>query len=96
MKPTNEEAASAGSEITREETPQGSETFTAPRIERTFPPQLWLVSLESAPEGMELEGEEEVDNRAGEQYEESDRSSRTEVASDFGTALVREGKDRPG
>ena len=93
---TDERRDSFGGEITRKETPQESETFAAPRIERTLPLRLWLVGLENAPEGIELEGEEEVDNRAGERYEESDRSSRTEVANDLGTAPAREGKDGPG
>ena len=93
---TDERRGGFGGEITGKETPKESETFAAPRIEGTLPLGLWLGSLEGVPEGVEFEGEEDVENGAGERYEESDRSSRTEVANDLRTAPAREGKDGPG
>jgi len=66
-----------GGEITGEKTPKESETLATPRVEGTLPFGLWLDTLENAPEGIKLEGEEEVENGPGERYEESDRSSGT-------------------
>jgi len=83
-------------EITGEKAPEEGEAFAAPRVEGTLPLGLWLSALERTPKGIELEGEEEVENGAGEGDEESDRSSRAEVANDLGTAPTREGKDGPG
>jgi len=64
-----------GGEVTGKETPKEGETLTTPRIEGTLPLGLWLGALQRAPEGIELEGEEEVEDGAGEGDEESDRSS---------------------
>lgn len=93
---TDERGDGFGGEITGKESPKQSETFPAPRVERTLPLGLWLGAFERAPEGVELDGEEEVEDGAGEGYEQSDRSSGTEVASDLRIAPAREGKDGPG
>ena len=85
-----------GGEVTGKKTPKKSETLAAPRVERTLPLGLWLCPIECAPEGVALEGEEEVEDGAGERDEESDRSSGAETADDLGTPPAREGKDRPG
>jgi hypothetical protein len=93
---THERRDRFGGEVTGKETPKEGETFATPRIEGTLPLGIWLRTLERAPEGIELDGEEEVENGAGERDEESDRSSRAEVANDLRTAPARGGKDRPG
>jgi len=72
---TDEGGNGLGCEIAREETPQQGEALATPGIEGALPLGLWLYALECAPEGVELEGEEEVEEGAGEGDEESDGSS---------------------
>ena len=97
---TDEGRDCLGGEITGEKSPKESKTFATPRGEGTLPLGLWFCALEDAPEGIKLEGEEEVEKRAGERYEESDRSSGTVIAKVLAKVLekapAREREDRPG
>lgn len=84
-------------EVTGKESPKECKTLATPRVQGTFPLGLEFGTLERPPEGVELEGEEQVDDRTGNGYEESDRSSRTEVPNDLRAAPASEGiQDGPG
>lgn len=93
---TDERRHGLRGEIAGEKSPKECEAFATPGIEGTLPLGLRLDALEGIPERVELEGEEEVENGAGQRYEESDGSCGTEVPKNLEQAPAREGKDGPG
>jgi len=60
---TDKRSNGFGRKVTGKEPPKESKAFAAPRIEGALPLGLWFGTFKRAPERVELEGEQEVEDR---------------------------------